>query len=449
MKKNLVFLLVVFMILAIGVPALLLASPQREANGASTPIGNWVKDAGGGFGDAANTEVSSLVEYNGSLYAGVTDATNGCEVFKKTDDGWVSASEPGFGNSKNMAIGKMAAYDGKLYAGTKNIDMTNVMSGTISQGCELYSYDGSTWTPVATGGFGDTDNIAVTSMAVHDDKLYIGVENIKVTITLFPFPFKITISSEGGSVFSYDGTTVTSVASGGFGNLENIAVSALEPFEGKLYAGTTNAKFTTSGFTTLTITIATEGCELYFYDGSSWTTVATEGITDAKNLAIKGMCRYDGKLCVGTVNLEVDELIVEIDLSIPSIEIIGFEYSTNGICIYSYDGTTMNTMVEGGFEGEEEVEVSSIETVTTGTKEFLLASVAKMAGAARLMVYDGVEALWYKGADDGFGSENNTKFVDMCTFEGEVFVGTTNEAEGCETWRGYPPLVPPAVVSSI
>ncbi|MDD5448933.1 MAG: hypothetical protein PHO53_07215, partial [Actinomycetota bacterium] len=439
--KRLSFLMAVFIVLAVGIPALVIVGSGWEAHGAT---GSWKVDlnATSGFGDSKNSGASPFAVYNNKLYIGVANES-GCQVFERGSSSWKSVSSPGLGNSKNLAIGKMAVYNNKLYVGTGNASMGSMSGGISSEGCELYSYDGTNWKKVADKGFGNTNNVAVTSMAVFGGKLYIGVANIKVSVTM-GIPPSVSVSSEWESIFSCDGSTLQPVASGGFGDKENIGVTALAPFGGKLYAGTARAQVSVKVLDILKgeskITLTSKGCELRRLEGSSWKKIAGDGITDTRNLAITTMCNYGGKLLIGTMNGDGSATVVMNLTDIEASQISDFKYQTNGFFIYSFDGSTPAEMVANGVEGDEGFAALSIKPITMSGKEFLLASIGTTSGVARLLTYNGES--WYKGADDGFGNEKNTAFTDICVFGGSAFVGTAN-IEGCEVWRGLPPTAPP------
>ena len=81
---------------------------------------------------------------------------------------WEQICENGFGNLNNYAAFSVAEYEGTIYVGTHN----------ISQGCEIWRFDGpstSDWTKVSLNGFGNSQNQIPYSMAVYQDKLLRGL----------------------------------------------------------------------------------------------------------------------------------------------------------------------------------------------------------------------------------------------------------------------------------
>ncbi len=175
----LVFLMV-FMLFAGSLPAMnnrVLAEKGGEENFA------WQLSEGDGFGKGSpNYAAEEMVVYDGEVYVGVANYKDGAEVWKKNDHGWVQVNDSGFGNAQNMAVTSMAVYEGELYAGTLN----------MIDGAEFYRYNGESWTAVddgfVGGSFSTGMNIAATAMEVHEGKLFAGVTNSKVDISIEDFP---------------------------------------------------------------------------------------------------------------------------------------------------------------------------------------------------------------------------------------------------------------------
>ena len=124
----------------------------------------------------------------------------------------------------------MCVIDGNLYAGTLN----------VLRGTQVWMYDGTTWGLINTPGFGDVNNEAIWDMLEAefggDRGLLVGTTNY-VT---------------GCELWFYNGVTWTALATGGFGSLSNTQASLAE-FGGNYYAGTTNAA---------------TGTEVWRYDGT-------------------------------------------------------------------------------------------------------------------------------------------------------------------------------------
>ena len=431
MKRKIAFLVVFLLLIALQGFAIAKTSPQGSA-------GSWQKIVSGGFGAGkANAAAGPMVVYNGKLYTAVA---NDSGVIVKVKDGstWKNVNSAGFGDPNNKAIGRMVVYNGKIYAGTENSGTTGTNGG-----CQIWSYDGSTWKEEVGGGasgtstgpgFGKTSNIAVSAMAVFGSgagDLYVGTSNY-VLNPLSP-------GSDGAEIWKFDGTNWTNVAQGGFGDTKNIAVSSLYSYGGSLYAGTARAEISVSviDLSHVRVIITSKGCEFRKYaGGSSWSLIKGNGITDTKNVALVAMREYGGTLYLGTTNGDASFVY-----DISKNEITDYTYTTNGLCIYKYLNGSISTFISGGFDSKNEFTVSGFLDVTVGSKNVLLIGVSQTDGPAKLKVYNGKDI--FAGADDGFGNSNNTGITGLASLEGYTYVGTGNDTDGCEIWYGNPPTEKP------
>ncbi|MDD5747582.1 MAG: hypothetical protein PHP64_00775, partial [Actinomycetota bacterium] len=426
MRRAVSFLSVLFLLVLLpffSLPAL------AEHSGGS--IGSWSLEVSRGFGaGAANTAAGPLVTYNGKLYAGVANEA-GARVMVR-DGNWKAINTAGFGDSKNADIPRMVVYKGKLYAGTMN-----------QNGCQVWSYDGSTWkeevgsgaagTPTGPG-FGNASNIVVSAMAVFgsgEGELYVGSVNYRIN--------PVNPGSDGAEIWKFDGTNWGNVVTGGFGDTKNIGVTSLCAFGGSLFAGTARCEATVTpvGLLKVKVEITSKGCELRKLSGSNWVPVGGNGITDTKNIALVAMEEHGGSLFLGTTNGDPSFVV---DLSNPSaIGISDLTYSTNGLCIYRYvGGSVIEEIAKGGIKSKDEFTVSGFVSYSVEPSRLLI-GVSKTSGPASLYVYDGEE--FFLGADDGFGNTNNVAISGLEAYGGYgvVYVGTTNDKEGCEVWHGSPP----------
>ncbi len=224
-----------------------------------------------GFGDAGNTDVSSMAVMGGSLYAGTYNSA-GCQVWCRDGNTWKRVAEGGFGDADNCGAASMAVYFQGLYVGTFNDD--------YACGCQVWCWDGTAWTqevgrgdagtPTAPG-FGDANNRRAASMAVYDSFLYVG-----------------TYDSSGGAgcqVWSFDGANWTRVGSGGFGDPSNLTAASMAAGGLDLYVGTYNED---------------GGCEVWRYDGEDWNREAYGGFGNAGNVAAPAMLLEGADLVAGT-----------------------------------------------------------------------------------------------------------------------------------------------------
>ncbi|MCG2795497.1 MAG: hypothetical protein L6427_06485 [Actinomycetia bacterium] len=273
------------------------------------------------------------------------------------------------GNGQQGAIKAMASYGVDLYAGTLH----------WTSGCEVWCYDGSDWTRVAIGGFGDTDNKGVVSMAVFNSELYAGTLNWV----------------SGCEVWRYDGTDWTRVQSGGFGSGDNHSVSSMAVFGGALYAGLENH---------------VSGCQVWrSADGSTWNRVSADGFGDGGNADASSMAVHDSMLYVGTFNPDT-----------------GCEIWS------SADGATCNQANDDGFSDGHNGTVSSLRSF----KGKMYAGTWNNRTGCEVWRRDGPNpADWTQLGGDGFGNKNNVDASSMSVFDSCLHVGTYNHDTGCGIWR--------------
>ena len=404
--------------------------------------GTWQRSASGGFGIGDNNLMARpFAEYKGELYVGVSNG-DGSEVRVKRGAAWEVVNTPGFGDTDNDAILAMETYGDRLYVGTFNLEY----------GCEVWSYDGTGWTqevgkdaagtPGTGNGFGHDGNRAAVSMEVHDSKLYVGTMDLHYGLIIFP-PF-LGVWSDGGEIWSFDGNWSKSMG-GGFGDTRNIGVMALKEYNGSLYASTLCAEISVALVgTIINVTLTGKGCQLWSEGTGSWAKVSGDGFGDIDNAAVMTMDGYQGKLYMGTIN---GGATVGIDIN--TQDITGIDWHSDGLCLYSYDGTAVSNVVEGGFPGIGGMGVFSMSTMDVEGKDLLLVGagreVEEEGGGTSLnsllMVYDGQG--WGRGAADGFGNPNNMLNMSLAVWDGKAYVGTLNTEEGCEVWCWIPPASPP------
>ncbi len=241
---------------------------------------SWSQINTDGFGYASNTTAYCMAVYGNSLYVGVWGAG---QVWAYDGTAWSQANTNGFGNPNNPGVFSMAVYKNRLYACTMN----------QAQGCEVWSYDGSTpWSPSATGGFDTPTNGYCYSMATYNGRLYAGTMNY----------------STGAEIWELDETTWEQVNADGFGDVNNLCHSLAE-YNGNLYAGTYN------GVT---------GSEIWRYNGATWLQVNSDGYGSAANVTSRSMSVFNNRLYLGTQN-------------------------SGGGGVWSYDGTTWEMVNTAGF----------------------------------------------------------------------------------------------------
>jgi hypothetical protein len=162
MRRNIALTLVAVLIAAVMLP--LLATSEASAD-------TWAGVAAEGIVGDYNTpqaQAACSAVYNGLLYVG-TRSVSGCEVWSYDGATWTSIADPGFGDGDNRAVTAMAVYGPNLYAGTYR----------QFGGCQLWRYDGSAWTRVSGPLLEVPHNSYVSSMADFSGMLVVGTANDK------------------------------------------------------------------------------------------------------------------------------------------------------------------------------------------------------------------------------------------------------------------------------
>ncbi len=336
-----------------------------------------------GFGDP-NTEGISVVEFDGTLYAGASNVITGCEIWRY-DGGipWTQINGDGFGNSINAGA-SLYVIDNILYVVSETVtggfgiwrysggtswtqisstgfgDNNNVSATLVSYnsspyavtendvtGFEVWRHNsGSSWTRVdpgapgpGNGSFGDPDNVEADAPVEHNGNLYLGTNN----------------GATGGEVWQYNGTSWSQINADGFGDPNNYLAMDLVVFNNTLYTVTLNPW---------------TGCEVWRHNsGSSWTQINSDGFGNPFNYAsvgYEGMAVLNGKLHIEVTN------------------------SNSGCEVWRYEGTTSWTRVDPGAPG---------------------------------------------AGDGGFGNADNIEIGNMVINNNRIYGATVNDDTGCEVWR--------------
>ena len=305
--------------------------------------GSWTAVSEPGFGSAygkKNAAIPDMTVFNGNLYAGT--AWNGITgQMWRTPDGmtWSKTVADGFGYANNLGVAPFDTFDGFLYAGTFNptdgLDIWRSASGDLGtwekmvtggkgnpnnelatsfiefgdyfyaaienqiDGAEIWqSDDGSNWTTVKSGGFGDSDNTQTGGMTIYGGYLYVGTRN-DVT---------------GAQIFrSANGTAWEPVIENGFGDVNNIKIEMIYAWNGSLYAGTQNNA---------------TGIEIWqSSDSLIWNQINSDGFGDSKNINViwnSSSIEYNQHLYIGTENSadggEIWQLYVGYPIFLPMVK---------------------------------------------------------------------------------------------------------------------------------
>ena len=351
---------------------------QRFAPG----VPDWAQVNINGFGDPT-AGVSALGAFNGQLYAGASNWNTGGQVWRlETDGSWTAVSEPGFGSvytNTNPSVIDLTAFDGQLYA----------TIGWPNLGQVWRAPDGETWEQVVTEGFSDTAGTGVTNLFEFGGQLYAG-----------------TGSQDGFQVWrsdSGDSGSWGNVVAGGLGYTQT-AVTGFAEFQDYLYAATESLNYPA-------------GMARVFRsaDGETWTSVITDGFGIPANTSAGGFAIFQGQLYLGTHNDGGAQLWT----------------TANGM-----DWTPVN---QDGFGKPENYKIDSL----YGTADALYVALDNsVTGLEIWRTADGLA--WEMVMTGGLGDSNNTATLwsnATLLFEGHLYYGTWNWANGGEVWR-YLPFIP-------
>jgi len=286
---------------------------EMESLSLNTPT--WQQITGNGFGKETNLASRGIAIYNDELYIG-TQNNKLPKLFQNTYPELLQALSqllpnkfPEFLqiNNRFKVIFRLAHY-----IRTRTIRKAWHLLIGRSEGCEIwkYNYTTDTLTQIVgedsvTGmksGFNYNFNCLAGAIKEFKNKLYVGTANTPIGSLQDPH-------RKGAEIWRYDGTTweqvvghTAPITKGSFGNVENIAISDFEVFNGYLYAGTMNWDFTQKG-----------GCEIWrTKDGIEWEQVVAHGFkpymsevdlfTGVTNTYLWSMEVFQDQLYVGTFN---------------------------------------------------------------------------------------------------------------------------------------------------
>ena len=323
-----------------------------------------------------SNSVTSMAVYNDRLYAG-TFTPLGCQIWRYDGDTtWTQVvgqdpfgtpgTGPGFGDPLNFMAFSMASAD-RLYVGTLNFDT----------GCEVWAYNGQSWTRVGNAGLGGGMNYSIVGdMAVLDSKVYAAVSDLPGG------------TAAPARIFRYEGgTNWTQENNDGFDNPDNEVCRSLEVHDNRLYAGTGNYP---------------EGCEIWRFDGPTkhdWTRIANKGFGNIENVEARCLASYNGDLYAG-IN------------------------GDSGV-LYRYDGGTSWTRLFSA-EGDS---LRVMEDYHGG----LFLGFSDNSSLLEIWKYDGTH--FWKVSENGFGDVANIAVHSMEIYDNHLYCGVANPNTGCEVWR--------------
>ena len=242
----------------------------RTAGVGGPPYTDWEQVNENGFGDYGES-CPSMAVWGSYLYVGTYNDIYSCQVWRTDGTGATPAWEQVNEDGFGEPYGCVKASSMAVYG-----NQLYVGTDESSGGCMVWRTSGAggppftDWQQVNTSGFGSTSNTDAPSMAVYNGKLYAGTSN-----------------ASGCQVWSYDGSSWSGAGSGGLGNASNLTACSLAGYNGKLYASTSNAS----------------GCEIRSSTGgTSWSLANTAGFGSAGNQQAWTLATNDFALLAGTYN---------------------------------------------------------------------------------------------------------------------------------------------------
>jgi hypothetical protein len=336
----------------------------------------WTQMNVSGFGDPDNQfSAFSMAMYNGSYYVGTGSWGDVAQVWRydgPDPSDWTKVSPDGFGTGIDI-VTDLKVFNGMLYASCFQRD---------SGGAEVWAYDGSTWTRVAEGGFGDPSTRFAWVFEVFDGLLWCGT----------------TSDNNGANVWAYDGSVWQKMNTDGFGNPNNRSVRSLEVFDGTIFAGVFNAD---------------QGAELWRYDGpnpSNWTQIGSGGFGEPLNVDARSLAAFNGRLMIGTANDSV------------------------GSQVLAYDGSDIQRIDPGTLQYDvaRAMAVGGSAKNTGSTLYVTTANVFGSPPGMQVWAYDGEN--WELVNPPGFGDPSNDAGHSILAGDSMLLVGVNNNDAGGQVW---------------
>jgi hypothetical protein len=340
----------------------------------------WEQANADSFGQSGNTQIESLVEYKGGVFAGTRNSGSGGQIWYLPPDGyWGQLMPPGLADSNNIAISALSVTGDYLYMGTTN----NVT------GAEVWKTDWSIHTQINSDGFGDAHNtVARTITGIngsaggdYTDFIQVGTQN----------------STSGAQLWETDQTNWYTGTLNGFDDANNTVVaSGCAPYDA--FFGTTNA---------------VSGTQIIKYDWGygTWTLFEDGGFGNPHNWSASSIVCLDDYVLVGTYN-----------------EIDGAE-----IWRYDYNTDNWSAVVSGGFGDAHNIDMRTMKAVG----EYIYAGTNNSVSGGEVWrsLLHGDTGTWEQVNLDGFGDSNNTAVTALAGVGRYLYAGTHNPTTGTELWR--------------
>lgn len=332
-------------------------------------------------GLASNTQrliLAPTTQWGDYLYAGTGGTTGDGNLANiwRTSNGtdWTQVTTGGFGDANNNWIGGMVIFRGDLY-----VKVNNLVTGV-----EIWrTRNGTSWEQVNTDGFGSaTYNGESFGMEVFNDKLY-------VTAAAFGGGSATLWHTENGTTWVQD--DISEITDAG-----NLNVYCLFNYNGTLYGGTYRAAGAQIWKTT---------------DGSNWTSIMTNGFGDTNDDAIVSFFHFKDHFYA-----------------------LVYNFATGVEAWRSTDTTTWTRANSDGFGITGTDFPSPFPAAAQGTLYVGLRD--QTHGAPVLRSSDGIA--WETELAAGAGNINNEASYSITMFQGRLYVGFSTFNAGtnyAQIWR--------------
>ncbi len=330
----------------------------------------------------------------------------------------------------------MKSFNGYLYAGTFN--PINPLPGQLYDGAQVFrSPDGVNWSAVTVPGFGNTHDIAppaILDFVVFNTRLYASTGRGNASQIW---------RTQNGTIWAPMDVT-------GFSDPDNVDITSLVVYSGKIFAGVANQvngvqiwrSFTGDNNTWEKVAPAVPGTDpasvtgfavfggalhaavdsdapaqiwrSYGGEAGNWTTIVSDGFGNSDTTATGGMAVFAGYLYVGAGN------------------------TVNGAQLWrTNDGAMWEQVINPGFGDPNNQKIDMVYVF----QNQLYVSVND-AGTGIKLWRSSDGSTWERANQDGFGDSNNsgTNYSNaVANFLNHFYVGTANSIDGGELWRMQQP----------
>ncbi|MEO8084183.1 MAG: NHL repeat-containing protein, partial [Ardenticatenales bacterium] len=387
----------------------------------------WTAGSVNGYGSPDTAGVSALADYNGGLVAGTYDPAAGAAIWRRQAgaSAWARVADGGLGSVDTRGVAAFAVHADKLFAGTLNLHLDTpgafgVPDAYSSAGAALWSSeDGSQWSSVATGGFGDRENAGIGSLLSYGGQLYAGTVGV---------PGNVDADGDGKRDHSGGGAIYRS-ASGAAGSWTKVmdpaklgldaerAVTAMATMSGTLYAATCREQ--------------NKADVVRSSNGQSWVVAGTFDTDNGSGACVTSLQAFDNYLYA----------------AVGGDERLGYgAVSTDIYRCALCDNTDWEQVASAGIADVGNRGRATFAVFDPPPFHFLYVAIGNAEGVQVWRAPDGER--WEPVALDGFGDPNNADVYGaggVAVWSDRLYVGTVNGAHGGELWStggGRPSGIP-------